>query len=183
MHRCELSLLCAMLASPVGNDRPNRRNLLIARVGESPILCSTSCRCAVRAAAALIVVRTSRRRNHSMLRRSFVFGALLAITLAAANGCQSCSSCHDYDPPVANCHCGGCSQCGCNSGCSSCGCNSGYSSCGCNGGCSSCNGGTAMAADRIDRRHSGPRPSRNADKATASSNRAARASSSPLLKT
>src|SRR3979409_283959 len=50
----------------------------------------------------------------SMLRRSFVFGALLAITLTAANGCQSCSSCHDYDPPVANCHCGSCSQCGCN---------------------------------------------------------------------
>jgi hypothetical protein len=95
-----------------------------------------------------------------MLRRSFVFGALFAITLVAANGCQSCSSCHDYDPPVAHCNCGGCSTCGCNSGCSSCGCSScgcggGCSSCGCNsgcsscgcgggGGCSSCNGGPVM---------------------------------------
>jgi hypothetical protein len=68
-----------------------------------------------------------------MLRHSYVLGALLAVTLMAANGCQSCSSCHDYDPPVANCHFG-CGQCGCNSGCSSCGCNDGCSSCGCGGG-------------------------------------------------
>jgi hypothetical protein len=79
-----------------------------------------------------------------MLRRTFIYFALLAATLTVANGCQSCSSCHDYDPPVANCHCGGCSQCACNGGCSSCGCNSGYSSCGCNDGCSSCNGGATM---------------------------------------
>lgn len=62
-----------------------------------------------------------------MLRSSLFLSALLGLTLAAANGCQSCSSCHDYDPPVANCQCGPAAQ-SCNSGgCSSCGCNGGYS--------------------------------------------------------
>src|SRR5215203_1214425 len=62
-----------------------------------------------------------------MLRHSLLCAALMAITLLGANGCRSCSSCHDYDPPVANCHCGHCPRCGysadgCNTGCSSCGC-------------------------------------------------------------
>jgi hypothetical protein len=67
----------------------------------------------------------------SMLRHSLVLAALLATTLVSANGCQSCSSCHDYDPPVANCQCGGCEpQCGCSEGCSGGGC----SSCACGNG-------------------------------------------------
>jgi hypothetical protein len=42
--------------------------------------------------------------------------AILVIFMAAATtitfgGCRSCSSCHDYDPPVANCDC---NSCGCN---------------------------------------------------------------------
>jgi hypothetical protein len=41
--------------------------------------------------------------------------AILLIWVAAAMfmsacGCRSCSSCHDYDPPVANC---GSNACGC----------------------------------------------------------------------
>src|SRR3954447_24757378 len=70
-----------------------------------------------------------------MLRHSLLCAALLVTTLLGANGCRSCSSCHDYDPPVANCHCGHCPQCGysggCNTGCSSCG--GGPGSCGCGG--------------------------------------------------
>jgi hypothetical protein len=55
---------------------------------------------------------------------------IIAATTLASGGCRSCSSCHDYDPPVANCNCdaygthragsaGGCAggSCqGCNSG-------------------------------------------------------------------
>jgi len=63
-----------------------------------------------------------------MLRRSLVLSALLSVSLIAANGCQSCSSCHDYDPPVANCHSAYGPQCGCNGIGSNCGCNNG--SCG-----------------------------------------------------
>lgn len=62
-----------------------------------------------------------------MLRPSLLFGALLGLTLFAANGCQSCSSCHDYDPPVANCHCTPGPQACSSGGCSSCGCNGDYS--------------------------------------------------------
>lgn len=43
--------------------------------------------------------------------RQFLIPALMILgsTLALA-GCRSCQSCHDYDPPVANCECG---TCGC----------------------------------------------------------------------
>ena len=64
-----------------------------------------------------------------------LFGLTLS-TLLFANGCQSCSSCHDYDPPVANCQCGHCSQCGCSGGASACGCGGGSGTsggCGCGG--------------------------------------------------
>jgi hypothetical protein len=66
-----------------------------------------------------------------MLRHSLVLAALWATSLISANGCQSCSSCHDYDPPVANCNYG--PQCGCHGGssnCSGCGCNHGSGSSG-----------------------------------------------------
>ena len=44
-------------------------------------------------------------------------GLAVGIALAAA-GCQSCSSCHDYDAPVANCDCNACGthRAGSNSG-------------------------------------------------------------------
>src|SRR5438105_4284278 len=69
-----------------------------------------------------------------MLRCSFVFAGLMSVAIASAVGCRACSSCHDYDSPVANCQCGACgAQCGCgtcNGGCNS-GCN-GASNGGCN---------------------------------------------------
>lgn len=51
-----------------------------------------------------------------MLRYSFVLAGLLSLAGLSAGGCQSCSSGHDYDPPVANCQCGSCGapcSCGC----------------------------------------------------------------------
>src|SRR6478672_3926051 len=70
-----------------------------------------------------------------MLRFSFLVVALAGAAGLSAGGCRSCSSCHDYDPPVANCQCSSCGEpCGC-TGCG--GCNTG-GSCG-NCGCSSCN--------------------------------------------
>jgi hypothetical protein len=38
-----------------------------------------------------------------MLRRAtlLIFAATMTLPFG---GCRSCSSCHDYDPPVANCH-------------------------------------------------------------------------------
>jgi hypothetical protein len=51
---------------------------------------------------------------------------LICVVMAAglsSMGCRSCSTCHDYDPPVANC---GCNGCGCNrAGSAYCGCASG----------------------------------------------------------
>ena len=44
----------------------------------------------------------------AMLRREFAFMCLLMATLFSYAGCRSCSSCHDCDPPVANCNAGGC---------------------------------------------------------------------------
>lgn len=43
---------------------------------------------------------------------------LLAATTLSSGGCRSCSSCHDYDPPVANCECNasGCHRAGSASG-------------------------------------------------------------------
>jgi hypothetical protein len=68
--------------------------------------------------------------------------AIFISGLALANtGCRSCSSCHDYDRPVADCECGtcGCGRAGsaftggCNGGCSTGGCST--------GGCSTCESG------------------------------------------
>jgi hypothetical protein len=74
-----------------------------------------------------------------MLRYTFVIAGLLALTGLSAGGCQSCSSCHDYDPPVAHGGCGGCGSacsCGCDhGGCANGGCGPGAYG---NGGCSHC---------------------------------------------
>ena len=47
----------------------------------------------------------------------FLLG-LVAALLLPVGGCRSCSSCHDYDPPVANCECDayGCHRAGSASG-------------------------------------------------------------------
>jgi hypothetical protein len=45
---------------------------------------------------------------------------LIAATNLSAGGCRSCSSCHDYAPPVANCQCNACGTSRCGS--ASCGC-------------------------------------------------------------
>lgn len=42
-----------------------------------------------------------------MLRTVFLLFALTAGT-AFNGGCRSCSDCHDYDAPVANCDCNAC---------------------------------------------------------------------------
>ena len=117
------------------------------------IFCSTIHRCAASHFLFFNAARRSLRRDLSMPRHSLLVGALLAATLVVANGCRSCSSCHDYDPPVANCQCGHCPQCGCHGG-SACGC-SGGSACGCNGG--SCDSGRYCDRRRL---HTGRRSRR-----------------------
>lgn len=66
-----------------------------------------------------------------MLRRCLLLSALVTATLLSAGGCRSCSDCHDYDPPVLGCDCGGYGQragsvCGCDgcggNSCGACGC-------------------------------------------------------------
>ena len=44
-----------------------------------------------------------------MLRQLLVIAGILSGT-AFFTGCRACSSCHDYDRPVADCDCG---TCGC----------------------------------------------------------------------
>ena len=39
-----------------------------------------------------------------MLRRAIPLIFAAAAMTMPFSGCRSCSSCHDYDPPVANCH-------------------------------------------------------------------------------
>ena len=53
-----------------------------------------------------------------MSRYHFVLVALIAFGSLTSGGCRSCSSCHDYDPPVANCECNasGCHRAGSASG-------------------------------------------------------------------
>jgi hypothetical protein len=49
--------------------------------------------------------------------------AVVAAVGLSSTGCRSCSTCHDYDPPVANCDC---QACGCNrAGSAYCNCASG----------------------------------------------------------
>jgi hypothetical protein len=70
-----------------------------------------------------------------MLRHALLFAVLIAATTLPTGGCRSCSDCHDYDPPVANCDCpGGINRAGSNSMCGD-GCECG--GCGCSDGCES----------------------------------------------
>jgi hypothetical protein len=74
------------------------------------------------------------RKDAPMLRYCLTLAVLLATTTLPSGGCRSCSDCHDYDPPVANCDCpGGIHRAGSNSPCD---CETGdaygQSACGCN---------------------------------------------------
>lgn len=51
---------------------------------------------------------------------------LTAATTLTSFGCRSCSSCHDYDPPVAGCDCN--TYGGQRAGSACCGASSGYAS-------------------------------------------------------
>jgi len=56
-----------------------------------------------------------------MFRYTFACAGLIAtLALTSGGGCRSCSNCHDYDPPCANCDCNACGtqragsvSCGC----------------------------------------------------------------------
>ena len=81
-----------------------------------------------------------------MPRFELLLAGIIAWTTLAASGCRSCSSCHDYDPPVAGCQCNACGThragSACGGGCSTCSDGSGCSSGSCSSGnCSTCNGG------------------------------------------
>jgi hypothetical protein len=52
----------------------------------------------------------------AMLRRAILLTFVAAAISVANSGCRSCSSCHDYDPPVANCGACGCHRAGSVSG-------------------------------------------------------------------
>jgi hypothetical protein len=52
----------------------------------------------------------------AMLRRAILLTFVAAAISATNSGCRSCSSCHDYDPPVANCGACGCHRAGSVSG-------------------------------------------------------------------
>jgi hypothetical protein len=43
-----------------------------------------------------------------MPRQWLLLAGMIASTMVACGGCRSCSNCHDYDPPVANCDCNAC---------------------------------------------------------------------------
>jgi hypothetical protein len=47
----------------------------------------------------------------AMSRLSLLLMSIVVVAGISFMGCRSCSTCHDYDPPVANC---GCNSCGCN---------------------------------------------------------------------
>jgi hypothetical protein len=82
-----------------------------------------------------------------MPRYALLFAALIATMTLASGGCRNCSSCHDYDPPVANCNCDayGTHRAGsaCGGGCSGC------SECS-GGNCSTCNGGGQVEGEMSD---------------------------------
>jgi hypothetical protein len=67
---------------------------------------------------------------------SVVLGTMLTL---ACGGCRSCSSCHDYDGPVADCNQCGCGRTGSVSNCGACSPCDGAAPCNCAGG--ACNGG------------------------------------------
>jgi hypothetical protein len=84
-----------------------------------------------------------------MLRHLLVSVVLGTALLYSSGGCRSCSSCHDYDGPVADCNTCGCGRAGSVSNCGACSPCDGNCPCNCvggacsSGGCSSgsCNSG------------------------------------------
>lgn len=71
---------------------------------------------------------------------SIVLGTTLTL---AGGGCRSCSSCHDYDGPVADCNQCGCGRTGSASNCGACSPCDGAAPCNCAGGaCGSGDGST-----------------------------------------
>jgi hypothetical protein len=60
------------------------------------------------------------------MRPLFFLATLISAATLFAGGCRSCSDCHDYDPPVANCECNayGTHRAGSACGCGGCGCGS-----------------------------------------------------------
>lgn len=80
---------------------------------------------------------------------SIVLGSSLTL---AGGGCRSCSSCHDYDPPVAGCNACGCgragsvSHCGATSPCDGAACNCAGGACAADGGTTGCNCGNQGSA-------------------------------------
>lgn len=75
--------------------------------------------------------------------RQLLATVILGIALTSAGGgCRSCSSCHDYDGPVANCNNCGCGRTGSVSNCGACSpCDNGCP-CNCAGGACGPVGGT-----------------------------------------
>lgn len=74
-----------------------------------------------------------------MLRQLLVTVALGIALSASGGGCRSCSSCHDYDGPVADCNNCGCGRTGSASKCGACSPCDNAGSCNCAGG--ACAGG------------------------------------------
>jgi hypothetical protein len=55
-------------------------------------------------ALAVVALADSYEGTILMLRRAMLLFFAVASMTMPFGGCRSCSSCHDYDPPVANCH-------------------------------------------------------------------------------
>lgn len=73
--------------------------------------------------------------------RQMLATVVLGIALASAGGgCRSCSSCHDYDGPVADCGNCGCKRTGSVSNCGACSPCDNTGSCNCAGGACSTGG-------------------------------------------
>lgn len=75
----------------------------------------------------------------AMLRQLLVTVILGFALGASGGGCRSCSSCHDYDGPVADCNNCGCGRTGSVSNCGACSPCDNTGSCNCAGG--ACAGG------------------------------------------
>lgn len=67
-----------------------------------------------------------------LLRAPILMLCFVAAVNLTSGGCRSCSSCHDYDPPVMGSDCGCGQRAGSNCGCGSCTTgHGGASACGC----------------------------------------------------
>jgi hypothetical protein len=81
---------------------------------------------------------------------SVVLGTMLTL---AGGGCRSCSSCHDYDGPVADCGNCGCGRTGSVSNCGACSPCDGAATCNCAGGAcgpGSCSSGNCNCGNQSD---------------------------------